>query len=130
MPNPTNINLRATAGDLTGQEPFYIGQNVQNNDAEATNGAPSIPNASTTVTPATQTAATPAVNRQLFTGAGTQTPAETKEVWAVMAALRGEVLACTGEQLQERFTWQKEMGSAKKTEFMEDVVSGQAGHIE
>eukprot|EP00956_Cyclotella_meneghiniana_P004832 scaffold5989_cov47-Cyclotella_meneghiniana.AAC.3 len=80
--------------------------------------------------PATQTAATPAVNRQLFTGAGTQTPTPTKEVGAVMAALRGEVLACTGEQLQERFTWQKETGSAKKTEFMEDVVSGQAGHIE
>ena len=119
MPNLANVDLRATAGELNDQEQFYIGQNDQNNDAAATAKEATTANASTTVTPATQAGTTPALNRRLFAGTGTPAP-----------ALRGEVLACTGEKLRERIMWQQETGSAKKAEFMEDVVSGQAGHIE
>ena len=131
MPNLANVDLRATAGELNDQEQFYIGQNDQNNDAAATAKEATTANASTTVTPATQAGTTPALNRRLFAGTGTPAPAQQiTEVGAVLAALRGEVLACTGEKLRERIMWQQETGSAKKAEFMEDVVSGQAGHIE
>lgn len=71
MPLRTNINLRATAGDLGGQEQFYIGQDMQNNEEAATEGETAA-NAPTTITPAVQAALTPALNRRLFTGAGTR----------------------------------------------------------
>eukprot|EP00956_Cyclotella_meneghiniana_P014944 scaffold22644_cov44-Cyclotella_meneghiniana.AAC.8 len=60
-------------------------------------------------------------------------PAQMEGEGAVLAALQGEVLACTGNELRERFLWQWEAGArgnAKKAEFVEEVVSGQAGHIE
>eukprot|EP00956_Cyclotella_meneghiniana_P002154 scaffold2424_cov62-Cyclotella_meneghiniana.AAC.7 len=87
----------------------YVGQNMQENEAVA-NGQPRR-------------------LQQHRQWAGPHRPVQSNEVGAVMAALRAEVLACTGKKLCEQFMWQQDTGSAKKAEFMEDVVSGQAGHI-
>ena len=129
MPSETNVRLLATAGDLDDHDPFGLGQTTQNNDAESRTARTGV---AFEVSPGTQATTTPALNRQLFAGAATP-PAQMGGEGAVLAALRGEVLACTGDELRERFLWQWEAGAggnAKKAEFVEEVVSGQAGNIE
>eukprot|EP00956_Cyclotella_meneghiniana_P036589 scaffold127639_cov24-Cyclotella_meneghiniana.AAC.1 len=97
MPSEHNVSLLATAGDLNAEDPFGLGQNTQNNDAAARTARAGV---AFEVSPNTQATTTPALNRQLFAGAATP-PAQTRGEGAVLSALRGEVLACTGEELRE-----------------------------
>ena len=136
MPSQSDVDLSATAGDLDGSA-FFEGQTVQRNDAtgEGISAAVAQDTAGTTeVTPGVAlTQETPIRPHMLFAGTGGQAlgtpPTQNMGEGAVMAALRGEALACSAERLRELFMWQPDLGMSQRTEFMEEAIMGHSAGI-
>lgn len=135
MPSADKVDFSATAGEVEHEAAFFVGQDVQNNDASDGNTAGGVAvgtDGATHVTPQglTQTPIRPNV---LFAGTGGQsavtTPTQHAGEGAVLAALKGEALACTPEKLRELCLWQPEYGSAKKEDFREEVILGHSANI-
>ena len=136
MPSADNVNFGATAGEYVHDTAFFVGQDVQNNDAPGRDTAGVVAEdtgGATHVTPPGQSQDTPIRPSTLFAGAGGQSavtpPTPSAGGGAVLAALKGEVLACTPEKLRELCMWQPELGSAKKEDFREEVLLGHPANI-
>lgn len=130
------VSLSATAGELGGNEPFFVGQSVHNNDAGGIQDTAALAEdtrATAEVSPGLMSPETPAQPTVLFAGTGGlaqgSTPTQTAGGGAVVAALKGEVLACTKERLRELFKWQGDHGVAGKSDFMEECVMSHSGDI-
>ena len=121
---------------MMGNEPFFVGQSVHNNDAGGIQDTAALAEdtrATAEVSPGLMSTGTPAQPTVLFAGTGGlsqgSTPTQTAGGGAVVAALKGETLTCSKERLRELFKWQVDHGVAGKSDFMEECVMSHSADI-